>query len=133
MTNGKIEVKKIAKVFSSLNFVEDVTIYTFKTLKGYFKERGVNTTIEVYVGDVNTVREYEDKVEGIMSFLPNTVKGLDKTYDNVRIRLTLTQNKTNEIVFTMRTENKEVLSKVLGCNMVEVKKSYSTLTCELKA
>jgi len=133
MTNGKIEVKKIAKVFSSLNFVEDVTIYTFKTLKGYFKERGVNTTIEVYVGDVNTVREYEDKVEGIMSFLPNTVKGLDKTYDNVRIRLMLTQNKTNEIVFTMRTENKEVLSKVLGCNMVEVKKSYSTLTCELKA
>jgi len=129
---GKIEVKKIAKVFSSLNFVEDVTVYTFKTLKGYFKERGINTTIEVYVGDVNTIEEYETKIALIMGFLPNAINGLEKTYDNVRIRLTLKQNKTNEIVFTMRTENKEVLSRVLGCNMVEVKKSYSTLTCELK-
>jgi len=129
---GKIEVKKIAKVFSSLNFVEDVTVYTFKTLKGYFKERGINTTIEVYVGDVNTIEEYETKIALIMGFLPNAINGLEKTYDNVRIRLTLKQNKTNEIVFTMRTENKEVLSRVLGCNMVKVKKSYSTLTCELK-
>lgn len=131
MISGKLEVRKLGKLFSTFEWVEEVTIYTYKTLKGYGVSEEMTVTIDVGLKDVNTIEEYNSNVALIKSYIPDVDK-LEKNFDGHKIKLTAKQDKNNEICFNMRILDKEVVGKILGCKLIEVKKSYTTLTCEMK-
>lgn len=126
-------LRKLGKKFATLDWVDEVCVYTNKTLKGYSAGKTYET-VDVVIGDVNTIEEYNGKVALIQNYITDVDK-LEKEYDGYRMNLTAYAdvNQQKSIVFRMRIRDKEVIGAILGCKLVEVKKTYTSLTCELKA
>lgn len=134
MKDFKIDDALINKI-SSFDWALGVDVMRYNTVKGDALEW---ISVDVDCGYIETLDDYQEIVCSILDDV-REITHLDKVFDGITLKLKATEklNKNNDIEFefhVLKDEKgeKQLFGDIMGCKLVKVKHTFTTLTCEMK-